>query len=192
MTKRIFLIHRWDGNPEADWYPWLKTELKAKDFNFSIPTMPNPEEPKIDEWVNKLKEIIPKPDEQTYFIGHSIGCQTILRYLESLLEEIKIGGVILVAPWLHLTGLETEEEKEIAKPWLETPIDFDKIKKHTDNFIAIFSNNDPFVPLSDKDIFKEKLGAKIIIGQEKGHFTEDDDIKELPNALNSILELVKK
>jgi len=189
MVKKVFLIHGWDGNPENAWFPWLKAELEAKDFEVIIPAMPNPEEPKIDEWVSKLKELANDPDEEIYFIGHSIGCQTILRYLESLSENAKVGGVIFVAGWFHLTNLSGPEEEKIAQPWLETPINFDKIITHTNNFLAIFSNNDPFVLLSDKDIFKEKLGAEIIIEQEKGHFDDEAGIKELPSALNSLLDM---
>ena len=32
-------------------------------------------------------------DENTYFVGHSIGCQAIMRYLESV-DVKKIGGVL--------------------------------------------------------------------------------------------------
>jgi len=187
--KKVYLIHGWEGNPENAWFPWLKKELEEKDFQVEVPIMPNPEEPKINEWVGKLKEVCPSPDQEAYFIGHSIGCQAILRYLESLNPEIKIGGVTLVAPWMHLTGLESSEEQEIAKPWIETPIDFTKVRLHTNNFIAIFSNNDPFVPISDKDIFKEMLSAEIIIEQDKGHFDDEAEIKELPSALNSLLDM---
>ncbi len=59
--------------------------------------MPSPSAPKIEEWVNKLKELVPNPDNETVFIGHSIGCQTILRYLEQLNLKTKVRKVVLVA-----------------------------------------------------------------------------------------------
>ncbi len=184
--KRVFIIHRWEGYPEEGWYPWLKKELEKNGFEVFVPAMPNTNEPKIEEWVNFLTNLVGEPDKNTYFIGHSIGCQTILRYLEKLNGK-KVGGVIFVAGWFILSNLETEEEKIIAKPWLETSINFEKIKKTTNNFIAIFSDNDPYVPIEDKDIFKEKLGAEIIIENNKGHFSGEDGVTELPAALNSIL-----
>ncbi len=152
--------------------------------------MPNPEEPRIKEWVNYISSIVEDPDENTYFIGHSIGCQTILRYLESL-DNRKVGGAIFVAGFFELTNLETEEEKEIAKPWLETPIDLDKVKKATNKITAIFSDNDPFVPLEvNKKIFEEKLEAKIIIEQNKGHFDEDSGIFEISVVLKVLLDYI--
>lgn len=163
-NKRIFIIHGWGGAANKEWFPWLKRELGNKDYNAVVPNMPNSEEPKIKEWVSYLAGLVGKPDKNLYFVGHSVGCQTILRYLETL-KNRKVGGIVLVAPWLKLTGLETKEEKEIARPWLETPIDFDKVKKTTDKIAAIFSDNDPFVPLEEnKRLFEEKLNAKIIVG----------------------------
>lgn len=188
--KRIFIIHGWEGSPKREWFPWIRKELEKRDFNAIIPEMPNPEEPRIKEWVNHISSIVEDPDENTYFIGHSMGCQAILRYLESL-DNKKVGGAIFVAGFFELTNLETEEEKEIAKPWLETPIDLDKVKKATNNITVVFSDNDSFVPLEvNKKIFEEKLEAKIIIEQNKGHFSEDSGIFEIPVVLKVLLDYI--
>lgn len=190
MTNRVFIVHGWDGYPEEGWFPWLKKELEAKGCRVEVPAMPEPAAPKIEAWVSHLAKVAGEVDENTFFVGHSIGCQTILRYLESLPEHKKIGGAIFVAGWFTLMDPKTNEEKEIAKPWLETPIDFIKIKHHTVNFFAIFSDNDEFVPLSDKGLFEQKLGAKTAIEHNKGHFSGSDGIKELPIVLEKILLLV--
>ncbi len=187
--KKVVLVYGWEGNLDNCWFPWLKKELESRDFEVIIPEMPDSENPKIELWVSKLQKVIKEIDENTYFIGHSIGCQSIMRYLEELQEDKRIGGIIFVAGFFNLFHLETEEEKIIAKPWLETPINTEKIKKYTNKIIAIFSDNDPDVPLSDSDLFKERLNAKIIIEHEKGHFDDDAGITELPVVLNKLLEI---
>lgn len=70
------------------------------------------------------------PDEQTYFVGHSLGCQAIARYLESLSESIKVGGVVFVAGFFkRLSGLgEDVENNDIANHWLTTSLDLKKSK----------------------------------------------------------------
>ncbi len=184
--KTVYLIHRWDGNLESDWYPWLKTELEKLGHLVYILEMPNPEKPNIKKWVQILKKEIKNPNEETCLIGHSIGCQAILRYLETLDEHTKVGKIILVAGWLTLTGLETEEERTIAKPWLEDKISLESAKEHTGQIIAIFSDNDPYVPLENAIIFEKELNAEIIIENNMGHFTEADGTKELPVILEKI------
>ena len=191
MPKRVFIIHGWGGYPEEGWLPWLKQELEGKGFQVEVPSMPNTDNPKIDVWVPFLKDKVGTPDQETFLVGHSIGCQTILRYLESLPEGAKVGGAVLVAGFVHLAKLDETEEQEIAKPWLETPIQWEKILTHTNNFAAIFSDNDPFVPLDDSKIFESKLGAKIIVQSEKGHFSGSDNINELPVALEELLRMAK-
>lgn len=187
--KRVFIIHGWGGYPEEGWFPWLRRELENKGFDVHVPKMPSPEEPKIDPWVSHLSRAVRSPDEQTYFVGHSIGCQTILRYLEGLPVGVKVGGAVFVGGWFVLSDLETEEEKVIGKPWVETPIDFNKVKSHTENFRAIFSDNDYVIPIENKGMFEERLGAKTILEHNKGHFTGSDGVTELPSALGAVLKM---
>ncbi len=191
MSARVFIVHGWGGYPEEGSFPWLKQELEKMGFNVQNPAMPKPLEPKIEEWVSHLAKLVGEPDENTVLFGHSIGTQTILRYLAGLPKEKKIGGVVLLAPWVHLTeaAYETKGDRDIAKPWLETPINFAAAKLHAKKFVAIFSDSDPLVPLDDAKIFERELGAEIIIEHKKGHFSGSDGITELPIARDKILEL---
>lgn len=184
--KRIFIIHGWDGSPEEGWLKWLRLELEKRNIEVIAPQMPNTETPEIGEWVSYLSELVGEPDENTFFIGHSIGCQTIMRYLENIYPQ-KIGGAVFVAGWFHLVNLENAESEAIAKPWIETPLDFEKIRLAVKNIRVILSDNDPWVPISDKEIFEEKLGAEVIV-KHQGHFTENDGVMELPIVLNKFLD----
>jgi len=193
MERRVFVVHGWEGSPEEGWFPWLKAELTKKGFNVNVLPMPNSEEPKIEEWVGFLAKNVGKADPKTILVGGSIGCQTIWRYLETLGDDEKIAGAVLVAPWTKLkpAATEDEESKEIAKPWLETPIDWEKVKKHCPKFIAIFSDNDPYVYLEEENLFEEKLGAMVIVERKMGHFSGDDKITSLPSARDAVLEIAE-
>ncbi|MFH0852688.1 MAG: alpha/beta hydrolase [bacterium] len=189
MSKRVFIIHCWDGHPEDNWYPWLKKELEKRDFEVQIPAMPNTSEPKIEVWIPFLAKLVGTADENTFFVGHSIGCQTIIRYLQTLPEGTKIGGAVFVAGWYDVRNLETEEEKIIAGPWVSEPRDDKKIRQTVNKSIAIFSDNDPFVAEENQQSWQEKVGAKIIVKHKAGHFREEDGFKELPSALQAVLEI---
>lgn len=182
--KRAIIVHGWDYNPKMNWYPWLKKELEKIGFKVIVPAMPNSSEPQIEKWVSYLKKVVGKLDEETYFVGHSIGCQTILRYLEQENYNSKIPEVIFVAGWFKLDNLEDKEVKEIADPWINTPIDFNKIKQKIEKLTVFLSGNDPYGYVKENQRnFKEKLGADVIIEDNKGHFTEEDGIIEIPEVL---------
>jgi hypothetical protein len=186
--KRIFIIHGWSGRPDCGWMKWLAKELSKKGFQVWAKRMPNPDFPKINSWISHLKKIARNPDENTYFVGHSIGCQAIIRYLETLPKNKKVGGAIFIAGWFNLENLETEEEKIVVKPWLTKKIKFSKVKPKIGKAVALFSDNDPWVPLSDSKIFRKKLGAKIIIEHNKGHYIENVT-KKIPAALKELLRM---
>jgi len=95
-----------------------------------------------------------------------------------------------VAGFFNLPYLKTASEQNIAKPWLEHNINFSNIKKHAKRIVAIFSDNDPDVPVSDAKLFKTYLNAKIIIEENKGHFTSEEGVEILPNVIDSIKEMI--
>lgn len=169
----------------------MKKELEDRGFEVFVPQLPEPEKPRIYNWVPTLAKVVGIPDEETYFIGHSMGCQTIARYLESLPENIKVGGAVFVAGFFkRLTGLEDDPEVQATDHhWLGAPINLDKVKAHLGKSIAIFSDNDPWVPLDNQDDFREKLGSEIIIKHQMDHFSGSNNITELPVALEYLLKI---
>lgn len=187
MIKRVFIIHGWESNPDEAWLGWLRKELERRGIETVAPQMPNTDEPKIEEWVPFLTKLVGESSEEYIFVGHSIGCQAILRYLESVFPK-KVSKVIFVAGWFNLNNLEDEESKNIARPWVETPIDFEKVKKVASDIQVFLSDNDPWVPLSNKEIFEQKLGAKVVVMSKGGHINKDDGTLELPEVLNEIIK----
>lgn len=186
--KRVFLVHGWDGYPENYWFPWVKRALEKSGFWVNAIRLPHPEHPTIHDWVSTVEKEVGVPDKETFLVGHSIGCQTILRYLARI--DTKIGGIVLVAGYITDLILETEEEKMITKEWMKTPLDFDKVKKNVKHIVALFSDDDPFVPLTNATIMREKLGAKIIIEKNQGHFDDLAKKSELPAVVEEIKKMI--
>jgi len=121
-----------------------------------------------------------------------MGCQTIARYLETLSDDVSVGGAVFVAGFFkHLTGLEDDPDvRETEEHWLGTSTDFAKVKSHLSKSIAIFSDDDPWVPLDNQEDFRYELGSEIIVEHAKGHFSGGrDGTKELPIVLQSLLKL---
>lgn len=188
--QRIILVHGWGGDPNKDWFPWGKNKLEEKGFAVFTPEMPETDYPKINTWVEKLKEVVGEIRKDDIFIGHSIGCQAVERYLQTLPGNTKLDQVILIAPWVILTDetfIEMGEDESVVKEWYDEPIDYKKIKNMA-SWTAVFSDDDPFVKYKDNyKVYKEKLGARIILKSGQGHFSNEQGIGEIP----FLLELLK-
>ena len=185
--KRAIIVHGWGESPENSWFPWLKEELEKRDYMTEVPAMPDTEHPAIHAWVEKLSELVRAAgDDELVLVGHSVGCQTILRTLEAI-DSANVSKAVLVAAWLNLMNLEPEEE-EIIEPWLKEPIDFDTVRGRADSFTVILSDNDDWVPFEEsKNDFEAKLGANVIVEHAKGHMNGEDGVTELPSVLDAII-----
>lgn len=186
--QRIFVVHQWGSGPTGDWYQSVKKELEKLNCQVEVLEMPNTDTPVINEWVNCLSNAVGQIDNQTFFIGHSIGCQTILRYMETI--EKPVGGSIFVAGWFNLENLESEEAEQIAKPWLTTPINLNKVKKVLPKSTLIISSNDWFGCFEENKQKFSELGSKIIVMPNAGHITREDGFTELPIAVEELKALV--
>lgn len=182
--KKIILVHRWGGNSESDWYQSVKKELETYNFEVIIPEMPNTEMPIIEDWVNYLSKMA-KLHKSNIFIGHSIGCQTILRFLEK--ENIQESRLFFIAPWFNLENLEDEETRAIANPWISYPINFAKVKENIRYLESFFSSNEPYRCVKENlTILKEKLESKVSTLTNQGHFTEEDGKRNFPELVDAI------
>lgn len=186
--KRAVIVHCWGGHSNYCWYPQTKKELEEKGFEVLVPEMPDTENPKLSLWLPRLQEVAPNPDENLFLIGHSAGAITIMRFLEQLGENQKIGGVIFVAGFTNDLGFPE------LKNFFEEPINFEKIKSKTKHFTAIHSDNDPYVAVKFGDVFKEKLDAKVIVKHKMKHFSGEIDDEEscisLPDVAREVLSFV--
>jgi uncharacterized protein len=185
MAKRVFIVHGWEGSPDGGWLPWLKRELETKGFSVYALAMPNANHPKVGEWIDYLAKSVGELDKDCYFVGYSLGCIIILRYLETLREDQKIGGILLVA------GFSSDLEPKYAelKQFTSKPVNWTKVKSHCERFVIVHSQGDYVVPVRHAHILKEKLGAELIIKQNMKHFSGDDGVMELPIALEVILKI---
>ncbi|MDE1851816.1 MAG: serine hydrolase family protein [Candidatus Micrarchaeota archaeon] len=178
---RVYILHGWEGSPDGNWFQWLKTKLEERGIEVDVPSFPDPAHPDMDAWLVKLREAVGKPDGRCYFVGHSLGSITILRYLEALDGDAHIGGSVLVAGFTDDLGI-----KELAG-FYRKPIEWDRIRGACGRFVVIASDDDQYVPLRHADILENELRAKKIIEPNMGHF----NMKELHVVLNELLKIMQ-
>jgi predicted alpha/beta hydrolase family esterase len=194
MQKRAFIIHGYQGYPEEAWLPWLKGELDARGYSACLPRMPNPESPTIAEWVGFIAGLVGNPDNETVMVGHSIGGQAVLRYLERIGAAGNSVGRTVIAASGFPPGLSLEEAMKMAEgdqvllPWLTVGVDPKPVRAAAGACTVILSDDDPYIEVGSAEAaFREALDPHIVIEHCKGHLNDDSGLTELPSALRAVI-----
>jgi len=193
MKKRVFIIHGFGAIADEGWLGWLRRELENKGFLVFSLQMPNTNKPEIKSWIEHIKNEVGLLDNNTFFIGHSIGCQAIARYLESLPVEEISGGAVFISGFFKRLTMDSfdDESKEITREWLDMPISLIVVKNHLLKSLAIFSDDDPYVPIDNVEDFRNILNSDIIIENKQGHFSSSSGLPEYRSVLAKVLEFLK-
>ena len=181
---KIFIIHGAYGSPQENWFPWLKDKLEEKGHTVFVPNFPTPENQSLSSWMKVFEDNFNSIDEDTIFVGHSLGPAFILSILEKLSILKPIRACFFVAGFIGL--LCNEEFDKINETFTKKEFDWEKIKKTCNNFYLFNSTNDPYVPLEKGEELAEKLNGELIKMDNAGHFNEDAGYNKFEEILKYI------
>ncbi|MCA9496537.1 MAG: alpha/beta hydrolase, partial [Nanoarchaeota archaeon] len=163
------IIHGTGGNPQGNWFPWLKENLKKNGHIVFSPKFPTPENQSLKSWLETFEKYKKELDENTILIGHSLGPAFILNLLETI--SIKIKASILVAGFLG--PLEIEFYDKLNKSFTEKEFNWKKIRNNCEQFYIINSKDDPYVPFQKGIEIANKLKTQVIPLEKAGHINEE-------------------
>lgn len=186
--KKVFIIHGFMGQPNGSWVPWLMGELAKNDIYACALPMPTPDAPVKSKWIKTINEAVGISTEKIFLVGRSLGVSAILRYLESLDKDSKIGGVVLVSG--PVFKIEKDGYEKVNN-FLDVAFDFDHIKNTCKNFVVIHGDNDTVVPFSDAEFLAKNLFCDLISIPNGGHLNGKSGCYKLPEVLDSLLKMIK-
>ncbi|MDO8648925.1 MAG: alpha/beta fold hydrolase [Candidatus Peregrinibacteria bacterium] len=176
-----FLFHGVGGSPEENWFPWMKAKLEEKGITVIIPQFPNPDQPQFSEWLEHFAQYRDEMNEDTVFIGHSLGAAFTLRFLEK--SDVRIDSAFLVAPVWSVMGNEYDP---LMTSFTVAPYDWNRIRKRCEKFAVIQSDNDPYITVEKSEVLAENLGAEVTLIPGGGHFNSRAGYTEFPQLLEEI------
>jgi len=185
--KKLICVHGWDGSPNIGFWPWLQVEAQKLGLEVHAPQLPGGENPELPRWIKKIDTLVGTDAisrANTILIGHSLGCDAVLRYVERLPISQRIGAIILIAPFIDESDLDDLEM------FNGQAISVQKVKTIVHQKIAFFSSNDPHVPLQDGIEYQHRLGAQIHILKNRKHFSGDDGCTNIPEVLEALKKIV--
>lgn len=182
-----FMIHGAYGNPDENWFPWMKKGLEALGYEVFIPKFPTPKGQTLKSWLDVFNSYQHYMNKDSIMIGHSIGAAFILDVLEKLDKPARAS--FLVAGFTGLLGSPVFDS--INKTFVDKPFNWKKIKSNCSSFFVYHSDNDPYVPLKyGKDVAKN-LGVDLTVVKGAGHFNESSGYKKFEVLLKEIKKLKK-
>lgn len=204
MNQKTFVIvHGWTGSAEKDWMPWLASQLRLRGYKVIVPNMPLRNIPMPFLWVPYLNRVVGQVTPDTYFVGHSVGCQAIMRMLAR--QDNVAGGAVFVGGWFvpkdFLGTLKVRSAlnkfflRFIAIPraiiaWWESPFDYAKLRKNLPRSTVMLSTRDRFVDADlNASLFRERVGSSIVMVENAGHFTKADGFAEFELLLEQVLKM---
>jgi predicted alpha/beta hydrolase family esterase len=183
--KQVYIIHGYTASPADHWFPWLQDKLQEDGVSVDILEMPNSQAPKLNEWIEYLLQNIKVLHKDTYFIGHSLGCVSILRYLQQVNISEPLGGAVFVSGFTDpVPSLPSLDEFTIDH------LDDQQIMASLKARAAIASKDDTIVPFALSKKLAEDMQADFHEVDHGGHFLQSDGFTTLPMVYQVLLEMM--
>lgn len=179
-SKKEYFSSKGSSQSNRHWLPWIQKQLIIKGFLAQTPEFPEPFEPVYKKWKSVFEQF--KIDKDTVLIGYSCGAGFLVRWLSE--NKIKVGKVVLVAPWL-------DPELTLKTGFFNFKID-PNMAKRTQGVRVIVSKDDYSFIIESAEQLKNTLrgsNIKFKYFKNKGHFTLSDmKTEKFPELLNMILK----
>lgn len=181
QSYNIYVVHGYTASSQANWYPDLKNNLASKGIVVHVFDMPNSHNPTEKEWLDFLEAKITNFDEKSIFIGHSLGCVAILRFLEDK-NMNNIESLFLVSGFVEDSPISELSE------FVKRKINYSKFIETIKNRVVVSAEDDDIIPYQYSEILAKKLNAQFVLLKNGRHFIDRDGFTEFTYLIN----LVKK
>jgi len=184
--RQIFVLHGYSASIDDHWFLDLKHQIEDEHTTVTLIPFPDSEHPDVEAWQKVLDQQIPKVDENTYFVAHSLGVITLLHFLQRH-EYQNIGGMILVSGFSGFISDSSVLNSYITKSKVDTN-DFKGIKKK----LVYLSDNDDLVPPKLTIQLAKEIDAPYITVPNGGHFLGREGYTTFPQVVNSLKEMLER
>lgn len=168
MAKVCYILHGLGGNPQENWFHWLKLELEKRGYLAVVPQLPDPDFPHVGKWLTAFQAVV-REHGKGIVVGHSLGGVLAAHYLLNGGDAPKI--ILVATPFNKLKLIPTIDE---------FMIDFSPLKEIVESrlkdteFVVFQSNDDPYVPESHGKSWAKLLHAEYRLLPYRGHLNEVD------------------
>lgn len=138
------------------------------------------ETPICSDWIARIDdEIVKRGAENVVLVGHSLACQTIIKWYEKYQRIIK--GALIVAP-SDVDAPSYPEGTQGFKPMLLIKLPFPSI--------VIASTNDIYIGFEQAQRFAQAWGSTFVNAGDLGHINSDSNLGEWAFGFEQLQKLL--
>jgi predicted alpha/beta hydrolase family esterase len=177
--KKEYYSAEFSSMSNSHWLPWLQKQLMMKDVKADTPEMPHAYAPDYEVWKREFERF--DITQETILVGHSCGGGFLVRWLSEQ-KEVKVGKVVLVAPWL-------DPDNENQNNFFDFTIDGDLSGRTGGVSVFVSDDDEADILLSVEMITVSLPEIRVVSFKNKGHFTYGDMKSEaFPELLEEVLK----
>jgi len=176
------IIHGSFGSPFENWSPWLFNILSEKGKQVLAPQLPTIEQ-NYHNWDMVFSVYDQFVGKNTSFIAHSLGPAFVLDYLVKHQKQVK--NLYFIAPFYGL--IKIKEFDDVNRTFFIYP-DISIAKPFFKSAWCLFSDNDPYVPITMSKDIADQLSANTMIIPGGKHINASAGFTEFRELLNVIEE----
>jgi predicted alpha/beta hydrolase family esterase len=154
-ARQFLILHGWGGSGPEHWQRWLTSQLRAAGETVRFPILPDPDEPRLTDWLATLNGELSAMPGMRIVVCHSLAVLLWLHY-----ARYPVAGpadrLLLVAP----------PGPSVNNPQVDTffPVPRDPVALHESarEIVLVCSAADPFCPERAEHHYAEPLGVQAI------------------------------
>lgn len=183
----ILILHGTLGNPTGNWFPWLATELEKQGHRTLTPQLPTPEGQTLPNWIHIIDTAINTlggPSNDIGIVAHSMAPLAVCHYLTTIYSPIN--SCFFVSGFSQRLPSTPQPYPTLNNPFIDQPLEWEKVKRNCNKFICFAGDNDPYVPLNTANNFAEHLATRLIVIPQGGHLNASSGYIQFPLLLDTI------
>ena len=176
-SGQVIIVHGSYGNPDGNWFPWLKLQAQSLGSKVIVPKFPTPNGQNLLAWKDVFRSTVGVIDDRTILVGHSLGVGFILNLLDDK-DVTPIMATFLVAGFIGTLGLPDYDR--VNETFVCKDFNWQLIKEKAGDIFVLNGDDDPYVPLAKGVAIADALAVPLLVIPGGGHLNAESGYIAFP------------
>lgn len=189
--SNLFIIHSYNADTKESFGPYLAQKGKELGLDVVFPDFPIRKEADYYKWSKIMNQYLlsGQLNSDSIIVAHSLGTHFIPKYLAE--KNISIKLYISCAGFIN-DNSGRDDLQEVVNDFKPNDEEINKAIKLIEHRYSIYSNDDHMNPQEELEYYADSFQAEKVFIPNVGHLGKRSGIKELPEAIEVIRNILEK